>query len=330
MSEPKVCGDVPWCGLPAAHAVAEPDDARALVLAGHRLTADGVYDLDAAVYHLDPWLGRSLSSTGARRLTATDGCPAKFHHAREHAPAPRKTWDLGRAVHTKILGRGEPIGLIPADMCAKNGAWSTDAAKAEVTRVRALGWTPLKPDEVAAVDAMAEAVLADPDARGLLEPGASEVAMFWTDPDTGVACRTMLDKLPPVGGDGRLNLADLKTCASAAPDALRRAMGDRGHHQQAEWCVTGVEQLGLCGRGDANMVFVCVEKTAPHIVTLYTPDAMAWMRAAELNRAARVIYSRCERAGRWPGYVDEITGWGTQRIIELSLLPWLENEEITV
>jgi hypothetical protein len=328
--EPAVCGDETWCGLPAGHPVDEPGTSRAVLLGGHRVNYDGAHaDMPADIYHADPVLGGSLSSTGARRIVGRGGCPAKFAHTRANGQAPRKVWDVGRAAHEKILGKGAGVMVIPDNVTAKNGAWSTDAAKDLVTQARAKGLTPMKPADAAAVDAMAEAVLGDPDARALLEPGASEVALFWTDPDTNVVCRTMLDKLPPQTPGGLFRLADLKTVASAEPDALRRAMGDHGYHQQAEWCETGVESLGLCAPGDAEMVFVAVEKEPPHVVTLYRPDAIARIRAAERNQAARVIYAKCEASGRWPGYVDEITGWGTERIIDLSLLPWRENEEIS-
>jgi len=77
-----------------------------------------VLDLPESQYHSRP----ELSSTEARRLLDS---PAKFKWAQTHPQAPKAEFDLGHAVHEKVLGVGGGIAVIPDDVLASNGAVST-------------------------------------------------------------------------------------------------------------------------------------------------------------------------------------------------------------
>lgn len=284
----------------------------ATIEAPTQITAPGVYDLPAEVYHSDPVAGGSLSSTGARKLLPPS-CPALFHYNRENGEPTRKVWEIGTAAHHLVLGTGPELVLVERER------WDTNEVKAEVAAIRERGAVPLKKGEFEQVHAMAAALRAHPFASRLFEPGTgrAEQTLVWQDRETGVWCRAMLDWLrrPPAGQ--RLVVPDYKTCVCAEPEKFARAMGDHGYHVQLAWYLAGVRALGL---GDERTVGVLVaqEKTAPYLVTVLQPDPTA-MRMGDLRmRQALRLYAECTASGRWPGYSDDV--------VLAELPPWETRE----
>lgn len=252
-------------------------------------------------YHAHP----ALSSTGARLLLRS---PRKYLYEQEHPRPDTQALDVGSAAHAKVLGVGAGIATYPPEHLTPSGNVSTKAATvAWATEQRAAGLIPVSPNDVAAIDAMAEAVLAHPTARRLLEAeGQSEVSVFWTDPDTGVRCRARFDRLPDsdtITAGGRPIGLDLKTARDASRSGFRRAVAEHGYHVQQEFYRDGYEiATGL----RPAFVFVAVEKEPPYLVAVHQLDTQAskWgKRRAEL---ARQILRDCLDAGVWPGYSDDI------------------------
>ena len=76
------------------------------------MTYNGVVlDLDERTYHAQP----DLSSTQARRLLDS---PAKYLHALSAPEEPKAEYDLGTAVHSKVLGVGARTIAYPDDVLA--------------------------------------------------------------------------------------------------------------------------------------------------------------------------------------------------------------------
>ncbi|MFJ9448210.1 PD-(D/E)XK nuclease-like domain-containing protein [Kitasatospora sp. NPDC101235] len=279
--------------------------------AGPIITEPGIYDLTNAEYHADPVPGGSLSSTGARRLLAPS-CPALFQHERTHGQKSRKVFDFGSAAHMTVLGAGPELVRIDAD------EWRTNAVKAQVAEVRERGAIPLKPAEWAQVHAMADAIRRHPVASRLFAPGSGqpEQSLFWVDQATGVWRRCRPDWLPyPTGG--RLIVPDYKTCLSADPRSIERAVYDHGYYQQDPWYVDGIR--AVLGVEDVVMVFVFQEKTAPYLIHIVQLDLVAIRAGRRRNREALAIYQQCTAAGQWPGYSD--------RVEIVSLPAWAEKQE---
>jgi hypothetical protein len=286
-------------------------------------TGPGVYDLTNAEYHADELLpGGSLSSTGARKLLAPS-CPALFKWEREHPRPFTKALDTGSAAHDMLLGGGPEIVVIPDEITAKNGSWSTDEAKAMVADVRGRDAVPMKPAEYDEVKAIVAAVRAHPIAGRLFEPGAgvAEPSLFWTDEVTGVQRRARLDWLPHRTGR-RTIIADLKTTRSAQRDKFAKSAQEYGYHQQAAYYLDAVNALDLAD--DPVFVFVAIEKTPPYLVNVIQLDPTAMRIGAYLNRRALAIYAECTRTGHWPGYSNDVE--------QVSLPGWYErsfdNEDI--
>lgn len=239
---------------------------------------------DEAAYHGDP----TLSQSQAKTLL---DCPARYRWELSHPREDKPHFDIGHAVHAKVLGVGAPIVVVDAD------SWRTKAAKETAEQARAEGRVPLLRADAETVDAMAEAVMAHPGARAIFEAdGASEVTLRWDDDD--VPCRGRIDRLTSVA------MVDLKTSARAAsPTGFGRAAAEYGYDLQAAWYTRGLEVV----TGEPlPFVIVAVEKATPHFVGLYTLPQDA-IDAGERRRLdALDLYRRCRDADDWPAYGDDI------------------------
>lgn len=263
------------------------------------ITEPGVYEIPAEVYHADPILGGSLSSSGARRLLPPS-CPALFRHEQLHGRKTRRVFEIGHAAHALVLGTGPELVKVEADN------WRTKAAQEKAAEARARGAVPLLPDEYAEIHAMADALRAHPVARALFDPdyGRAEQSLIWRDGPSGIWRRAMLDWLPDAG-PGRLIVPDYKTTTCAAPSELSKTVHKWGYHQQHAWYVDGAQALDL-GDQDAAFVFVFQEKTAPYLVTVIELDALALRIGRERNRQAIEVYAQCSESGVWPDYSNEV------------------------
>jgi hypothetical protein len=274
----------------------------------------GVYELTDEEYFGPQLASTTLSSTGARELLKPGG-PARFRHAIDNGTLEvRREFDLGHAVHTLVLGAGPTPVEVPGTG-ANPDEWRKDADKAEVARLRAKGYVPLRPSDYAAALAMTKAVEAHPIAKKLLSGGEPERTLIWRDPATGVLCRAKADWLRPDG------IVDLKTCESAAPDALSKSAHNYGYAIQAPFYLRGFRAAGLdTWSPEPFFVHIAVEKTPPYLVHVnqLTERAMAW-GDRQVSQALE-IFRDCQASGVWPGYpLDEIT--------DIDLPGWVRTEE---
>ena len=254
-----------------------------------------VLGLDEQLYHSHD----SLSSTGARKLLES---PARFHYAQQHPQAPKAAFDLGTATHSKVLGTGSAAIAYPDEHLTPSGGVSTKAATvAWAAEQRDNGLTPISPADMAAVDAMAESVLAHPIARRLFaQEGDAEASVFATDTNTGVDMRARFDFLPNFTQHDPWTV-DLKTTAkSAAPDQFAKTAGNFGYFIQQEWYL---HAYGLAtGDYRARMKFVVVETFAPYLVGVYDlAEEYAEIGRAKVRKAL-ATYAACKAADKWPGY----------------------------
>jgi hypothetical protein len=253
-----------------------------------------VPDVPETQYHADP----ALSQSQAKVLL---DCPARYRWQLDNPREDTQAFDIGHAAHAKVLGVGAEIEALDFD------SWRTKAANEAATAARAAGRTPLLRKDADAVDRMAEAVLAHPTARAILErEGDSELSAWWQDAaDDGrtVNCRARFDRITTTLSE-QPALVDLKTTArSAAPGTFAKAVVDYGYDLQAAWYTHGFEVI--TGQ-PASFTFVVVEKDAPHLVAVHTLDDYFLERGERLRREAINIYAACAAADEWPGWGDEI------------------------
>ncbi|MGW4695205.1 PD-(D/E)XK nuclease-like domain-containing protein [Kitasatospora cineracea] len=279
--------------------------------AGPIITEPGIYDITNEQYHADPVPGGSLSSTGARRLLAPS-CPALFRHEQLNGQKPKRVFEFGTAAHGEVTGSGPELVEIDADN------YRTKAAQEQAAEARARGAVPLLPAELRQVKDMAAALRQHPVASRLFAPGSGlpERSLFWVDQATGVWRRARPDWLPYSTG-GRLIVPDYKTCVSADPRSIEKAVYDHGYYQQDPWYIDGIR--AVVGAESAVMVFVFQEKTAPYLINVVQLDPMAIRAGRRRNREAIATYQQCTRTGEWPGYSD--------RVDIVSLPAWAEKQE---
>lgn len=245
-----------------------------------------VHDMPDHVYHARP----ELSSTGARRLLDS---PARFKYWQEHPQKPKAAFDLGHAAHTKILGVGADIIVYPAEHLTDSGNVSTKAAtRAWEAEQRAAGLTPVTPGDARRVNAMAEAVLAEPEARQILERITGREVTIIQEID-GVPVRARFDLL----GDGEA--ADLKTGRDASP-RFNKSVASFGYHLQRRWYDDAY--YAETGERLRDFPLIVVESAAPHAVGVYDLDFSYHDKAGEKCEQARRIYRQCMESGEWPWY----------------------------
>ncbi|UFS59501.1 PD-(D/E)XK nuclease-like domain-containing protein [Subtercola endophyticus] len=244
-----------------------------------------VTDMNEATYHARP----ELSSTQARQILDS---PARFEYARTHPQAPKKAFDLGSAVHSKVLGVGYGIEVLNFE------SWRSKDAQIARDETYAAGLIPMLPHELGPVDEMSEAILSHKTARQIFEQdGIAEASVFATDPTTGVPLRARFDWFAPV-------CADLKTTAKdASKDTFAKTVASFGYDTQRGHYL---DTLRFATGETRELVFVVVETNPPHLVAVHQLDRIFADMGHLKARRAREIYAECTESGVWPGYPDEV------------------------
>ncbi|AWN02653.1 RecB-like exonuclease/helicase [Mycobacterium phage Xavia] len=277
---------------------------------------DGMHRfVDEEDYHGDRG---SLSVSGAK-LLLPPSCPAKFRWEQDNTRKPKKVWDFGHVAHKLVLGKGAEFEILDPDIHGLK-ADGTPSEKPTATAnwrkaeadARKRGKVPIHVDLFTKAYDMAEKVRQHPTAGPIFaDPaGVAEVALYYTDPETGVRLRGRCDWLTHV--DGRLIIVDYKTSVTANPAELVRKFWALGYHLQASWYRSLAMALGL--DDDPDFLFVVSEKDQPHVVTMLRYDSEALAEGERLNRRAIDLYAECQSTGTWPTYTD--------RIVPLSVPGW--------
>jgi hypothetical protein len=300
-----------------------------------RISLPGCYELTSEQYHSFDVTGDWFSNSDAKKLLQT--CPAQFDYDRRNGVKKiSDAFDFGHVAHAVVLGDGERYEVFEPkriDRRTKEG----QAQQKAVDEARAAGRTPIYGDQFALIEAMAEAIKADPIPHELLtQPGRPEVCLFWheqikvTDPHNSlygqtvqVKRRAMIDHLPDLTEDGKtVRIVDYKTADEVKPDdSLRKKVYDYGYHRQSATYEAAVECL--FGRS-ADVVFLLQSKKPPHLIVPVEMDTPAVRVAVAENNQAMALWAECVATGEWPGYVSGIA---------LSGVPaWVERqfEEVTV
>lgn len=251
----------------------------------------GIYpDITDTEYHAAKDI---LSSSGARRLITST--PRKFYEEMTTVRPYNPAFEIGHAAHTLVLNVGDPFEVVNAD------SWRTKDAKEVRDAALQAGNTPLLAKEYAQVRAMHDAIKAHPVAGELFTRNDTvmEQSLYWTDEQTGVACRAR----PDLAVNDWSLVVDYKTTVSADPREFAKSIAKYGYHQQQAWYCEAVEILtGI----RPEFVFVCQEKTPPYEVSLIQLDADAVRIGGRLNEDARSIYAACMDSGVWPSYPTSV------------------------
>ena len=241
-----------------------------------------VHGLPEADYHADP----ALSSTQVKWLIET---PAHYRWNLDHPQEHKTTFDLGSAVHTKVLGTGWDVVEIQFEN------WTTKPAREARDAAYADGLIPILSKDLAVIDLMAESVLTHPEARARFEDTQPEVSVFATEPATGLGLRCRFDRLR----DDLRWAVDLKTSTSAATkSAFGKTVWNYGYHVSRAHYLDTVE---LVTGERPEMLFVVVEKNPPYLTGVFRLSNDQIQMGETQARAARAELRWCLDNDTWPG-----------------------------
>src|SRR3990172_2799137 len=145
------------------------------------------------------------------------------------------------------------------------------------------------------ISAMAKVLLSHPDVMPLFErKHYCEKVVQWTDDETGLACKAMLDL---VTVDDRPTIADLKTTT----DASDMARIIERYQYDVQLAMYRAASMATGFSEDVNCLLICQEKEAPYGAIVY--DLREWLpRGYSLYRKAIAIWQRCQETNEWPSY----------------------------
>jgi exodeoxyribonuclease VIII len=219
-------------------------------------------------------------------------------------PEPTPAMLKGTALHTAVL---EPelwdatIAVPPQAFDRRTKVGKELAAEFEASSA---GKIVLSPEDADEVRRMADAVREHPAARFLLDmPGRREASYTWTDPATGLACKTR----PDWHSEDRRIVVDVKTTNDASRVEFAKAISNYDYHVQAAW-----NQDAL---GAEQFLTIAVENARPYAVAVYPASGSLIAAGQRRIQAAMELLAECWRTGNWPGYGDiiqdpiDLPGW---------------------
>lgn len=285
-----------------------------------RTIADGGPNLDEGAYpNLSFQLYLQLNAVSKHDLDEVSRSPAHLVWSKQHPQKVTPAMNLGSAAHAWILEPGkasEQVMVMPHDINRR-----TKAGKAEYEDAiyRAGDRVVVTASEVIALDGMAEAVHKNKAAHELLSQGQAETSLLWKDTETGLMCRGRPDWYREDG-----IVVDLKTCQDARRDPFSKSAATYRYHVQAAYYLWGLSSLGLIPEDTSSFVFICIEKTPPYGVAVYSLDTEDIERGAREFRADLNRYAEVQNQIA-AGDVDKCPSY-PETILSLSLPGWARNQ----
>lgn len=239
---------------------------------------------------------------GVRRsdLWKLQDSPEKFRYFLTHPAEQSPAMAFGSACHKMVLEPekfGDEYAVAPeADRRTKAGkeAWEAFAAANE-------GKTVVAAADAGTMKAMSDAIRGCALAKKLIcGKGETEVAYFWTDPETGERCKIRCDRV--VKWNRRWYVVDYKTTTAADTARFNNEIFRFGYHFQAAMYTEGVMRAKRL-RKRPGFLFVAQEKKEPYSVNvLEVSDEVMNVGDAKFHELLGK-YHECSAVGLWPGYV---------------------------
>lgn len=269
---------------------------------GNTVSTPGIVSgLGMDFYHSDCCAGPSISSSGLRTIENSSLAhywATSYLNPKRIEVGEKAHFSIGKAAAHLIGGEAEfysKFAVRPDEF----DSWRTKAAQEWRDAKLGAGLTVITPDDIETIRGMADTLAAHPTIRAGILQGLVEHSIFWQDAETGVWLKARPDVIPV---DANM-LVDLKTCASAHPQTVRRAIADYGYHMQLGLAHEGM--MATTGREMTDHVLVFVEKSAPYCVNIKPiPTEDIELGRRQLRRAIRKFANALE-TNEWPGYEDD-------------------------
>jgi hypothetical protein len=199
----------------------------------------------------------------------------------------------GTLIHAVVL---EPDSIGSRYYLEPDGDGRTKAVKEARAEAATLnpGKIPVRKADLDMAVAVRDSVYSHKAAKALLgADGEVERSIFWTNRDTGEACKARLDKLSQT----KAFIADVKSTRDASPAAFAKSIVNYRYDVQAVHYAEPV---------DLRFVFIAVEKLPPYAVAVYAVNAEI-LKLGKVRRDPNLrTYAECRAADRWPSYPETI------------------------
>lgn len=276
-----------------------------------KIMEPGIYDLTMSEYHSDICSDISISSGD---LVAIGQNPAKWYAHHWSNPEPFEKEDkqyfrFGRAAHTIVVG-GEVFEDLYEIRPEEYDSYRTKASKEWRDMVVEDGRTPLTPDEMKTILAMADAISKSPEALAVFSQGQPERSLIWQR--DGVWLKARPDVIPHQ--DSRI-IIDYKTVASVDPRKIRMSIVDNGWIQKLANVTDGMincTDTKAKSLEDFDYLLICQEKKPPFEVAIVTIEACDIADMFRLNQRVIQEFKESRLSGEWRGQNDGFVEYRTE------------------
>ncbi len=284
-------------------------------LAAVDVPAVGFAAMSALQYHSDPCAIPSLSSHCAATIVTQSPLHAWHGHprlGRAKWTQPTKALRGGSLAHELLLRKpgevGDNIAVIEAD------SFRSKAAKAKRDESVDAGKLPVLAHEYERATVACAHIHARLIEYGIRLHGESEIAAFWQEHASDgalVQCRALMDHV--IRAEGLIY--DLKSCRSAHPRAIQKAVESYSYHIQATAYTRALEQIESSLAGRVRYRWLFVELTEPYVVVPAEP-AGSMRRLGEACWSQAVdTWAACMATGAWPAY-------SRGEVLRIEASPW--------
>lgn len=282
----------------------------------------GFCAIPAEQYHADPCAVPSLSSHCAATIVTKSPLHAWHEHPRLGAAKRTlgtKALRGGSLAHELLLQRADEVDshivLVEADN------YRTKAAQAKRDEAVEAGKLPVLARDFEKATVACGHILARLIEFGIRLNGLSEIAAFWQEPasdGTMVQCRAMMDHV--IRAEGLIY--DVKSCRSAHPRAIQKAIESYSYHIQSAAYTRALERIDpkLAGRVQYRWLFV--ELAEPYVVVPAEPAGSLRKLGDACWTQAVDTWAQCTATGEWPAYSRgevlriEASPWALERAME--------------
>lgn len=215
--------------------------------------------------------------------------PLHYWHLVHDTPKEdTKAMKFGRAIHKLLL---EEEDFFDHYAIAPDCDRRTKEGKAILAELAESGKEILSKEDAEAILAME--VEFDKIRGAWLKDAQTEVAMAWTNEETGVLCKGRLDAIT------KDYVIDYKTTTDAGTNAFQREALKYGYDLQAAMYLEAARANGYNPKG---FVFIVQEKNAPYLINVIHAGEAFLDRGVWIMRDLLTKYKKCCETGEWPGY----------------------------
>lgn len=254
--------------------------------------------------------------------------PAHYKYAVDHVSTEEEeektAFIIGRAIHCLVL---EPhkfqeryafIDLskrpVPSSNFAKkeNKEWRNSL----ISSYKAEGKLVLSMEDMQLVNDMATGIINSNAATQLIKGCVKEQIVTWTDPDSGVECKALVDFHD--AARPQVVHGDVKSMVDASPRAVSNFMAKYMTHVQLAFYGDGLSQV--YGKNFDCPFIIALEKAKPNLCQPYFVDLKAIEAGRVIYKSLLNLHKKCKAAGKWGGY--ESVNENHEGVIAIDLPGW--------